>query len=189
MDATANDRGRRAPVLTGRLVLRRHGPEDFAASAALWADPDVVRHVTGTPSSRAESWARLLRHAGHWALFGHGYWTVRDRASDAFLGEVGLADWKREIEPSIEGEPEAGWVFRTDAQGRGLAREAVRAMLAWADARLDAPSTVCIVAPAQTASIRLARAVGYAEVLETRYRDEPTLLFRRPCSGAPAGRG
>ena len=181
--------GGRDPIVTERLVLRRHGLEDFAASAALWADPDVVRHVTGTPSPRAESWARLLRHAGHRALFGHGYWTVRDRASDAFLGEVGLADWKREIAPSIEGEPEAGWVFRPDAQGRGLAREAVRAMLAWADARLDAPSTVCIVAPAQTASIRLARAVGYEKVLETRYRDEPTLLFRRPRGGAPAGRG
>ena len=180
--------GGRDPIVTARLVLRRHGSEDFAALAALWADPDVVRHVTGVPSSRSESWSRLLRYAGHWDLLGHGYWTVRDRSSDAFLGEVGFADWKREIEPSIEGEPEAGWVFRTDAQGRGLAREAVRAMLAWADARLDAPSTVCIVAPAQVASIRLAGAVGYEKVLETRYRDEPTLLFRRPRGGAPVGR-
>ena len=170
---------REAPVVTERLVLRRHERGDFDDCAAMWADPDVVRHISGRPSSRAESWSRLLRYAGHWRLLGYGYWAVEERASGAFLGEVGLADWKRDIEPSIEGEPEAGWVFRPEAQGQGFAREAVTAMLGWSDAFLDAPSTVCIVAPEHAASIRLARAVGYADVLETRYAGEPTRLMRR----------
>ena len=171
--------GREDPVVTERLILRLPERSDVPGSARMWADPDVVRHVTGRPSSRQESWFRLLRHAGHWRLLGHGYWVVQDRASGAFLGEVGFADWMREIEPSMEGEPEAGWVFRTEAQGRGLAREAVRAMLDWADTFLDAPSTLCIVAPEHVASVRLARDVGYVDLLETTYEGETTLMMRR----------
>lgn len=50
------------PVLqSDRLILRPHRAEDFEDVAALWADPDVVRYIGGTPSSRSESWGRLLR--------------------------------------------------------------------------------------------------------------------------------
>jgi len=43
----------------------------------------------------------LLRYAGHWALAGYGYWIVEERESGRPVGEVGLADFRREISPPL----------------------------------------------------------------------------------------
>lgn len=96
---------------TPRLVLDAHGAADLDAFAAIWADLTVVRHISGQPSSRQESWQRLLRHRGHWAVMGYGYWAVRERRTGCFVGDVGFGDFRRAIEPPIEGLPEAGWVL------------------------------------------------------------------------------
>src|SRR5262245_34593015 len=84
---------------TERLRLRGHHPGDFDALAAIWADPRVVRYISGTPSSASDSWARLLRYAGHWSLLGYGFWAIEEKTSGRFVGDVGFADFKRELEP------------------------------------------------------------------------------------------
>ena len=168
------------PVLeTDRLLLRRHDADDFSSSAAMWADPEVVRYISGTPSSRAESWSRLLRYLGHWELLGFGYWVVQEKSTKRFLGEVGFADYKREIVPSIEGIPEAGWVFNTEAQGKGFAEEAVSCMLDWAGRTLESETTVCIVDPEHHSSIRLAHKVGFVNSVTTTYLDTPVQILER----------
>jgi RimJ/RimL family protein N-acetyltransferase len=166
-------------IETERLVLRRHGLEDAAASAALWADPEVTRFIGGRPSTAEEAWARLLRYAGHWALLGFGYWVVQDRATGRLIGEAGFADFRRGVGPRFDGVPEIGWALAPSAQGRGLAREAVQAALAWADARPGAGRTVCMIAPENPRSIRLAEACGYREFGTTFYKEQPTILFER----------
>src|SRR5579875_2663294 len=89
-----------APVLeTERLRLHGHRLADFADSAALWTDPLVTRFIGGRPSTPDEVWSRLSRYIGHWTALGFGYWAVRERASGRFAGEVGLADFRREIDP------------------------------------------------------------------------------------------
>lgn len=169
-----------APVLkTEHLVLRRHCVDDFANSAAMWGDSDVVRYISGTPSGRAESWSRLLRYIGHWEALGFGYWVVREKSTDSFLGEVGFADYKREMEPSIEGIPEAGWVFDTGAQGKGYAEEAVRCMLDWADGRLDSEITVCIIDPEHRASMSLAEKIGFKATVMSHYMDTKIQVMQR----------
>src|SRR5262245_12457948 len=96
---------------TPRLTLDGHRQEDFEALCAVWADPLVVQHITGRPSSRADSWSRLLRYRGLWPVLGYGYWAIRETRTGRFVGDIGFADFKREITPSILGAPEAGWVL------------------------------------------------------------------------------
>lgn len=169
-----------APILeTERLVLRGHRIDDFPASAAMWADPRVVARISGAPSTREQSWSRLLRYAGHWRLLGFGYWAVESRIDGAFLGEVGLADYHRDTDPDLAGRPEAGWVFAAAAHGRGYATEAVTRMLAWADARLDAPVTAALFDPAHAASIRVARKAGYGGDVMGRYGDKAAMFMER----------
>lgn len=170
-----------APALeTGRLTLRGHTLADSDESAAMWGDAEVTRHIGGRPSTPEEAWARVLRYGGMWPLLGHGYWVVRERETGRFVGEVGLADFRREMTPPLEGAPEAGWVLAPWAHGRGFATEAVRAALTWADAHLSAPRTVCIIAPENAASIHVAGKCGYRQFAEGTYKGEPTLLFERP---------
>lgn len=167
------------PIDTERLVLRAHRLEDFADSLALWSDPVVTRYIGGSPHAAEEVWSRLLRYAGHWAMLGFGYWVLRERRSGRFLGEVGFADYNRAIEPSIDGEPEAGWVIAPWAHGSGYASEAVRALHAWGDRHLASSSTVCLIHPGNAASIRVAEKVGYAVRVRTAYHGSPTLLYAR----------
>lgn len=171
---------RDVPVLeTERLRLRRHHADDLANCAALWADPEVVRYIGGRPFTREETWSKILRYAGHWALLGYGYWVIEDKSTKIFLGELGFADFRREIEPPLDGMPELGWVLAPHAHGRGLATEAVRAALAWGDRHLGAARTACIIAPEHRASIRVAEKCGYRLLTATTYKGEPTLMFMR----------
>lgn len=166
---------------TSRLRLRGHVLADFAASAAMWSDPAVTRYIAdGKPSATEESWSRFLKFRGHWHLLGFGYWVVEDKRTGAFIGEVGLADHRREMEPSLEGRPEAGWVLKASAHGRGFATEAARRILDWADACLEAESTVCTFDPEHAASIHVARKLGYVEIIRTSYRGRPLLVMERP---------
>lgn len=170
-----------APTLTTeRLILRGFEPRDLDRIAQSLADPKVYEHLSGRPSTREESWRRMLAGPGLWALLGYGYWAVERREDGLLLGQVGFADFKRAIEPSIEGVPEIGWILSSDAHGRGYGSEAVAAALAWADASLDASETVCIIAPANLASIRVAEKAGYGGTVRTTYQDAETLLLRRP---------
>lgn len=170
---------RSAPELdTERLTLRAHTIGDFDDCAAMWADPSVVRYVGGKTFAREESWSRFVRYFGHWTLLGYGFWAAHDKASGRFVGEIGFADFKRDIVPPIVGTPEAGWVLATWAHGKGFATEAMRAALAWHDARGGA-RTVCIIDADNRASIRVAHKCGYRETVRTTYHGTPTILFER----------
>lgn len=166
-------------IETERLRLRAHKRDDFDAVAAMWSDPAVYRFIGGKPSTREEAWARMVRLPGLWALLGYGYWVIEDKATGAFLGEAGFADFKRDLRPPIEGLPEHGWVLAPPAHGRGYATEAVSASLAWTARDPSIAETVCIIDPANAASIRVAEKAGYREDVRTEYKGSPTILFRR----------
>lgn len=174
-------------IVTERTVMRAHRLSDFDAYAAMQADPAVIRFIGGMPRTREESWLRFLRHPGLWAMLGFGYWAIEDRATGAFIGEAGFHDMLRDMSPSIEGVPEAGWSLVGSVHGRGLATEVVRAMHGWADSQLRPDSTVCIIDPVHTISIRLALASGYRREAETQYKGAPILLFRRLRAGQGPG--
>ncbi len=146
----------------------------------MWGREDVVRFIGGKPFTKEEVWSRILRARGLWAMLGFGYWAVYERASGRFVGDVGFADFHRDIEPSLEGMPEMGWVLDPWCHGRGYAAEAVTAGLAWADTVLGANAICCIIAPENEPSIRVARKFGFEQVAQTSYKSAPTIIFRRP---------
>ena len=166
-------------IATARLTLRGHRVDDFAACAGLWADPGVIRYLGGRAFSAEESWAKLLRYAGLWSLLGFGYWAIEEKESGRFIGELGFADFKREIEPSLAGRPELGWALASAAHGKGYATEAVRAVLAWGDARFGATGTVCLIDPDNGPSLRVAAKAGYREWQRATYKGRPTVIFVR----------
>lgn len=169
------------PVLdTPRLILEGHPLGDFDALAAMWAEPCVVAHIfNGTPSTPRDSWMRMLAYRGLWPLLGYGYWAIREKASGRYVGDLGFADFHRNIEPSIRGVPEAGWALATWAQGNGYATEALATALAWLDAQQRFERSVCLIAPTNVASIRVAEKAGYGAPQRIRFNDAESLMFSR----------
>lgn len=179
MPESLNPRGEIPVLETERLRLRGHREHDLVHCAKMWSDPIVVRYTTNQPLTEEESWRRLLSYVGHWELMGYGYWVAEEKLTGRFVGEVGFADYKREIEPSLKGVPESGWVLASGAHGKGYATEAVRAIVAWGDAHFGLPRTACIIQPENTASIRVAEKCGYNELTRTNYKNHEVLMFVR----------
>ena len=146
----------------------------------MWADEDVVRFIGGQKLGREDTWRRSLAACGQWPYTGFGYWIAELKADGSLVGQLGFADFKRQMEPSIEGEPELGYVFSPIVHGQGIAREACAAVLDWADANLDADSYPAIISPGNEASIRLAERLGFKRESNANYRGETIALFRRP---------
>jgi RimJ/RimL family protein N-acetyltransferase len=166
-------------IETPRLRLRAHRADDHAACLAIWSDPEVVRHIGGRPFTAEEVWKRLLQYLGMWGLLGYGYWAVEEKDSGRYIGDIGFADLRREIQPSLQGMLECGWVLSPQAHGHGYASEAVAAISAWGQKHFADRRMVCIISPENQASIRVAEKAGYRLWQPATYHDSPTLVFAR----------
>ncbi|MHA1547218.1 MAG: GNAT family N-acetyltransferase [Alphaproteobacteria bacterium] len=164
---------------TERLRLRAPVLKDFGASAALCMDDEVMRFITGRVATREEAWARFMRWVGHWSLCGFGFWLVEEKSSNYFVGEIGVADLKRDLDPAMDAKLEAGWVLATWAHGKGFATEAMQAVLAWSDQQFSGVGTYCIIDPGHQASLRVAEKCGFGQAANTLYRDEPVVVLQR----------
>jgi len=170
-------------IETERLILRPHIEADYEALCAMWADPDVVRHISGVPSTREQTWHRLLRGAGTWAVKGYGPFAVIDRRDGRFLGDVGHWDFHRGLGERFDPYPEAGWVLGRHAHGKGIATEAVAATHRWFDQHRPETRSVCIISPDNIGSLRVAEKVGYRPFDRVDYNGEVIMLERtRPAT-------
>ena len=172
-------------IETERLLLRPQIEADYEALCAIWADPDVVRYISGVPSTREQTWHRLLRGVGMWVLKGYGPFAIIDRQSGEYLGDAGHSDFHRGLGPAFDPYPEAGWVLGRHAHGRGVATEAVVAMHRWFDENRPETRSVCIIGPENLASQRVAAKVGYRPFGRADYNGEVIMLERtRPGANA-----
>ena len=162
-------------ITTPRLTMVPHIEADFAEMQAMWADAQVVRLLGGVPSNAEESWARLLRYAGNWALRGHGFWCVRRRDTGAYIGDIGFLDAKRTGVDGFGDDPEIGWGLVTAAHGQGFATEGVQAALVWGSRRFT--RTVAMINPENAPSEAVARRCGFVPFATSRYKDAPTTLW------------
>lgn len=168
------------PVIeTARLRLRGHRPNDLADCVAMWSDPTVTRYIGGKPSTEQQTWMRLLGYIGHWAAMGFGYWVIEERDSGRFVGEVGFADFKRDIGPSMRGFPELGFALAPASHGKGYATEAVGAVVAWGDVHVPSARTVCLINPQNSASRRVVEKCGYTLFEEGTFGGQPALFLSR----------
>ena len=173
-------KGSVAPTLvTERLTLRHVRPSDINYFAETHADPEVMRFVGGAVS-REDAWRRAMTGAGFWGVLGIGLWAVEQLSDGETIGHVGFFDFQRDMQPSIAGEPEMGWIFSPKAQGKGYASEAGRAALEWFDATVGPLSVPAIIDLENAPSMRLAERLGFERQADATYRNAQIGYFRRP---------
>jgi RimJ/RimL family protein N-acetyltransferase len=138
---------------TERLRLRPFHIGDFEDYAALFADPEVSRHL-GVTFDREQAWRHLSFVVGHCELLGYGMWAVEQKETGLFLGRIGFAD--------PEGWPgcELAWALVRRWWGHGYATEGARAALDYAFTILDKERIISLIHPENRASIRVAERIG-----------------------------
>jgi len=170
-----------APVIqTERLRLRPWRKSDFRPYHALLQHPDVYKHFGPDPMGEEECWRRLAASIGMWDLLGFGGWAVERSGDKKLIGTLSLFNAWRALEPEFGEEPEMGWIFSSEVHGQGMAGEACRAVLGWAEANLQPTPIWAIIAPENAPSLKLAEKLGFEFHNDTSYHGDPTLVLRRP---------
>lgn len=168
-------------VETERLRLRGRTLEDFAFFRNMWRDSEVTKFIGSGPRPEEETWTKFMRTVGLWRLLGYGYWVVEEKATGEMLGEAGLSEFRRDMTPSIAGEPELGYAFAASAHGMGYASEAALAAVAWADTHMQGKRLSCIIDEKNAGSLRVAEKCGFKRSGVTVYHGaEIVLLHREP---------
>lgn len=164
---------------TARLVMRAPVVDDLEALFQLTEPAPMRRFLSMEEASREDAFARLLRNAGSWALYGYGTFIVRERATSALVGSCGLFRTRRGLGPDFDESPEAGWIVAQQFWGRGYAVEAMTAAIDWFTRLHGAQRSVCLIAPDHPASEGVAARLGYRLFAERSLHDEPVNLYER----------
>lgn len=177
-----------APVLvTARLELWRPEASDREGLRALIEPGEVRRFLGGMEPSDHDVFMRLLRNAGSWALYGYGTFTVRERGQRAIVGNCGVFHSWRGFGRGLDDVAEAGWIVGKSAWGKGYAREAMEAALAWFEREHGAVPTLCMIEQGHRASEAVAARLGYSVCDRYEEKDErPLIVYRREADNQTA---
>lgn len=145
-------------VLSDRVRLRPFVEADLDAMAAYRGDAEVCRFLPFEPQSPSDIRGRIGHLFGCTSLEGErgGIILVIERVSDGqVVGDLVLFH----LDPEA-GSAEIGWVVSPAASGRGLATEAVRALVDTAFGVYDLRRVTARIDPRNVRSVALAERIG-----------------------------
>ena len=142
---------------TSRLVLRAITEADASALFEIFSDGDVMRYWSRPPmTSRDQARALATEIQVHWLARTLFQWGIAERAGGALVGTCTLYRWDR-----AHARAEIGYALRKDRWGRGLASEAVAAVLDFAFGRMGLHRVGADTDPRNVASARLLERLGF----------------------------
>jgi RimJ/RimL family protein N-acetyltransferase len=149
--------GSRILVEHGRVLLRELAGADAETVFAYRSLPEVCRYQCWEPASVGEVRAFIdglveveLGAPGRWLQLG-----VQQRDSDELIGDCGI-----HVLAEDPSQAEVGITLAPEAQGRGLATEAMHALLDLLLGRLGLHRVIGSVDPRNTASVALMHRIG-----------------------------
>lgn len=165
-------------LTTERLELWLPRAADCDEVHALMTTGATARYL-GQVTDRTEFFNRFMRGAGSWQLYGYGMLLLRPRDGREIIGNCGVFHTVRGLGADFDDQPEAGWILRHDHLGQGYGREAMEAVLAWFEQTHGPRRIVCLIAPENLPSLRLAVRLGFAPFREAELAGEPVRLLER----------
>ncbi len=156
-------------LTTERLELRQIGENDLDAHLKHLNTTAVMGRLGG-PRSRH---AIAEKHAASRESFAHegfGFMLGYERATGELVTHCGMKRVSNPLAPNI-GDHEIGWLVREDRWRRGLAEEAVRAIIDWAFEAHKAPHLVALTSESNIGSWKLMEKLGMQRRPELDFKD------------------
>lgn len=170
----------RPHLVTERLDLRVPEAGDSHAIYEIIGNPGTHRFL-GSRETYPDHFSRFTRGAGSWLLYGYGFFMVREKGRDAVIGNCGIFHSYRGLGEDMDDGPEAGWILSADHTGKGYAREAMEAALAWCEAEHGPQRITAMIELGNDASFALAERLGFKEFRRVEIDScEVVLLERDP---------
>lgn len=174
------------PGPTERLAFRWWSEADLPLALAIWGDARVMAKVGGALDPDGVR-ARLLAEVATRRTRGYQYWPVFGRRDKAHVGCCGL---KPADEP---GAVELGYYLRPEHWGRGIAREAAAAVVAFAFDRLGVVRITAGHHPENHASGKVLTGLGFVYTHRALYPptglDHPNYALERQIRASRPPRG
>lgn len=151
---------------TDRLILRMFSQADLDDLARIYADPDVMRYLSGHPLTREESAGWLKYFLSGWEQYGFGWWALVLKESKELIGHCGLQFIH--VTPEVE----VTYGLAKEYWRKGLASEAARACLRYGFEELKLDHIYALADPANTGSHRVMERVGMRYEKTEYYKDD-----------------
>lgn len=144
-------------IETPRLILREFVPEDLAGLYSLYEESDTT-FLQPLSENREEELEKLKSYIHYiYGFYGFGLWAVCLKENGCLIGRCGL-----QVEfIGDQGDYELGYMISGKYQGKGYAKEAVRAILSYADEELEAPRVLLRIDDANLTSWHFAEKMGF----------------------------
>lgn len=171
-----------ALLITARLELWQPQIGDLADLFDLTFAEETRRFLGSFVPSEMDSFNRLHRNAGSWALHGYGTFMVRLKGQSRIAANCGIFRSFRGFGPDLglDNVPEAGWIVHQEYWGQGIAQEAMEAALAWFDDTHGQQRIACMIEQGHTASEALAGKLGFVQYARHQIEgDKPLVLYER----------
>jgi [ribosomal protein S5]-alanine N-acetyltransferase len=147
-------------LATARLRLREIVADDAPALLAIHGDPQLMRWFGSDPITDLDAAQGLVRAFASWrTLVNPGTrWGIERHDRPGLCGSVGLFSWNRQWRRCT-----VGYELAQGAQGQGLMREALGAVLPWGWTHMQLHRIEALIHPDNLPSIRLVRGLGFTE--------------------------
>lgn len=149
-------------LTTEHLVLQPVTAADQASLLAHWTAPQVRRFMfDGAVLTAADISEAIVSSTASFQSSGYGLWLVRPREKGGQpVSEAGPLAGTAGLRPLEDLGLEIIWSLAPEAQGRGYATEAARAVLDYALGPLGLPEVLAEIDEGNTASARVAERLG-----------------------------
>lgn len=149
-----------ATITTPRLLLTPFEPSDWAFFRSLREDRDIMRFMASIASEKETRRVFAAR------LTAQHTFVIRAHDDDTPLGDIGL-----QVSTQFREEADIGYTVIPQAQGRGIASEALRAVCDYAFNLMGVKAVNAYVLADNVGSVRVLEKTGFVrtQVLEKAY--------------------
>ncbi|MBL5964234.1 GNAT family N-acetyltransferase [Lelliottia amnigena] len=149
-----------ATITTPRLLLTPFEPSDWAFFRSLREDRDIMRFMASIASEKETRRVFAAR------LTAQHTFVIRAHDDDTPLGDIGL-----QVSTQFREEADIGYTVIPQAQGRGIASEALRAVCDYAFNLVGVKAVNAYVLADNVGSVRVLEKTGFVrtQVLEKAY--------------------
>ena len=160
---------------TERCLIRELSLEDVPELLQLYAEPGITDYMEGLhpPGEELAFQRAYIEH--QYQFYGYGMWLVFEKKSGTLIGRAGAELY--EDPKTGEALLELGYMIRPFFQRQGYGYEVCRAVIRYLEEECGAEELFCRIREENTASIRLAKKLGFS--LKEERKEEKIFLFSR----------
>lgn len=158
-------------VRTERLLIRESVMADLPEFVKMYEEergnPDVIP-MTGTPEEELASYI-----GWRYPLWGYGLWSVVELATGQVIGRVGFQEYEcRSSEDTVLVRTELAYLVAGAYRRQGFAREAVQAVMEYAEEELGLTEVYLRTSEENVPSRRFAEEMGFKKISKIEYRND-----------------